>query len=82
MDSTAPGPRATSAGITRPTQPQLFASPAPQGRDHVHAGENVALMGAGIAGVVIGLLVGGDGGHILALGGGVVAIVGLYRYLQ
>jgi len=45
-------------------------------------GSNLAMMGVGAAAVVIGLMVGGDGGTILALGGGVVGLVGLYRYLR
>lgn len=50
--------------------------------DNVNAGPNLALMGAGAAGIVIGLLIGGDGGTALAVGGGVVGLVGLYRYLR
>jgi hypothetical protein len=46
------------------------------------AGTNLALMGVGAAGVVIGLLVGGDGGTIIALSSGVIGLVGLYRYLR
>jgi hypothetical protein len=40
------------------------------------------MMGVGAAGVVVGLLIGGDGGTMLALGGGVVGLLGLYRYLR
>jgi hypothetical protein len=50
--------------------------------DNVNAGPNLALMGAGAAAIVIGLLIGGDGGTALAVGGGVVGLVGLYRYLR
>jgi len=32
--------------------------------------------------VVVGLLVGGDGGAAVAIGGGVLGLVGLYRYLR
>jgi hypothetical protein len=39
-------------------------------------------MGTGGAGVIIGLLVGGNGGTAIALGGGIVGLVGLYRYLR
>ena len=34
------------------------------------------------AAVVVGLLVGGDAGAAVAIGGGVVGLIGLYRYLQ
>jgi len=45
-------------------------------------GSSLALMGVGGAAVVVGLLVGGDGGAAVAIGGGVLGLVGLYRYLR
>jgi hypothetical protein len=45
-------------------------------------GQPEALMIVGGAAVVLGLLVGGDGGGVLALGGAVVGLVGLYQYLR
>jgi hypothetical protein len=39
-------------------------------------------MGVGVAGVVIGLLVGGDGGAAIAIGGGALGLFGLFRYLR
>jgi hypothetical protein len=39
-------------------------------------------MSVGAAAVVVGVLVGGEGGTMLALGGGVVGLVGLYRYVR
>lgn len=54
--------------------------PAPQSRPH--AGKDVAMMVAGGAAVVVGLLVGGDAGAVVAIGGGAVAIVGLYHYMR
>ena len=36
----------------------------------------------GGAAIVIGLLVGGDGGGLLAFGGAVAGLVGLYQYLR
>lgn len=81
--ATVAGPRATPAGISRPVQANPLGLAEPQGGgQHIGAGSNLALMGVGGAAVVIGLLIGGDGGTILALGGAVIGLVGLYRYLQ
>jgi hypothetical protein len=54
--------------------------PAPSPR--ASHGSNVALIGVGAAAVVVGLLVGGDAGAAVAIGGGVVGLIGLYRYLR
>ncbi len=74
------GPRAIPAGVntSKATAPDLDAA---QNRN-VGMGPNLALMGVGAAGVVIGLLIGGDGGTALAIGGGVLGLVGFYRYLR
>lgn len=76
------GPRAIPAGITTTTQAGAWdVARAPDDRS-VGAGTNLALMGAGAAAVVIGLLIGGDGGTIIAVGGGVIALVGFFRFLR
>ena len=78
----ANGPRIAPSGITRSpmTIPVIGQT---QNRDNnIGMGSNLALMGVGAAGVVIGLLVGGDGGAAIAIGGGVLGLVGLYRYLR
>ena len=50
------------------------------------AGENVgktrAMMGVGLAALLVGIIVGGDIGTIFMIGGGVIGLVGLYRYMQ
>ena len=79
----AAGPRVAPAGITR----LMHAGPSgpAQSRDenpHLGAGANVAMIGTGAAALVVGLMVGGNGGNMVALGGGVVGLVGLYRYLR
>ncbi len=81
------GPRIDSGLFSSATQPSpLFDSapapasvPAPEG---AHAGTNVAMMGVGAAAIVVGVLVGGDGGAIIAITGGVIGLIGLYRYLR
>jgi hypothetical protein len=80
--SSALGPRIVRAGATAPVvfSPVLAS---PQGSSaHVGAGSNVALMGVGAAAIVIGLLVGGDGGAMISIGGGVLGLYGLFRYLR
>lgn len=76
------GPRVIRAGVTIPVAVRSgFA--LPQDRDaQVGAGANVAMMGVGLAAIVVGSLVGGDGGTIIAIGGGVIGLFGLYRYLR
>ncbi len=48
----------------------------------LHQGEGVALMAVGGAGLVAGLLVGGNAGTAVALGGLAVGLVGLYQYVR
>lgn len=60
-----------------PSGPVPFAPPR---REHV--GSNVALMIVGGVVLVIGAVVGGTPGTIIMIGGGVVGVIGLYRYLQ
>jgi len=60
-----------------PTGPTPVALPR---REHV--GSNVALMIVGGAVLVVGAVVGGTAGTLIMIGGGVVGIIGLYRYLQ
>jgi hypothetical protein len=74
--------RVSPVGITR-RQADALGLDQQQGQGgHIGAGPNLALMGTGGAGVVIGLLVGGGGGAAIAVGGGILGLVGLYRYLR
>ncbi len=75
------GPRVAPAGLTT-TAFSTANAPVPQPADNANMGPNLALMGAGAAAVVVGLLIGGDGGTAIAVGGGVVGLIGLYRYLR
>ena len=45
-------------------------------------GQPFALMIVGGAAVLTGLIIGGDAGHAIAIGGAVVGLIGLYQYLQ
>jgi hypothetical protein len=76
------GPRIVRAGIVAPVAIRSSIA-SPQGRDdNIGAGRNVAMMGVGVAAIVVGSLIGGDGGTIIAISGGVIGLVGLYRYLR
>lgn len=79
----AAGPRNAQSALASPSKSAPFVVGESQNSDdNVGAGSNLALMGVGAAGVVVGLLVGGDGGTIIALTSGVIGLVGLYRYLR
>jgi hypothetical protein len=41
-----------------------------------------ALMIVGGAAVLTGIVVGGDAGHAISIGGAVIGLIGLYQYLQ
>lgn len=83
VPATVVGPRAIPAGVTTTTQAAAWDVARGQDNDRsVGAGTNLALMGVGAAAVVIGLLVGGDGGAVIAVGGGVVALIGFFRFLR
>lgn len=76
------GPRIARAGIdTRSTADAAAPLVAQEGR-HLGAGTNLALMGAGAAAVIVGLMIGGDGGTLVAISGGILGLVGLFRYIR
>jgi hypothetical protein len=58
------------------------APPAPVPASSQHLGESRAEMVVGGAAIVVGALIGGDGGRFLMLGGAVVGLYGLYNYLK
>lgn len=89
LATTASGPTAEGlrAGVARPGDRTLAsaAAAAPEERAPVRnqgLGRAAALMAVGATAVVVGILVGGDGGSLLAVGGAVVGLVGLYQYLR
>ena len=70
-------------GITMPVSASpLPLSMAPQQDDGLHLGSNLALMVIGAAGLVTGLALDSGAGSIIAVGGGVVALIGFYRWLR
>lgn len=85
VDDTMPaaGPRVARAGVTAPVdRNRTDAASLQESSRQVRAGSNVAMMGVGVAAIVVGSLIGGDSGTIIAVGGGVIGLIGLYRYLR
>lgn len=56
-------------------QPTLAAA-------HGNIGQSRAMMVVGVAGLIVGAIIGGTPGTIIMVGGAVVGLVGLYDYLQ
>lgn len=56
-------------------------TPAAQ-RSSAGLGQNEALMIVGGAALLVGAVVGGDAGDIFMIGGAIVGLYGLYKYLQ
>ena len=80
--ASAAGPRIAPAGFTRHAAASLAGPARPNYDGRMGDNGNVAMMGVGAAAVGLGLIIGGDGGTIVALTGGVIGLVGLYRYLR
>jgi hypothetical protein len=79
----AAGPRldATATAIRRPAQP-LDSTASLQRRQRNSMGQPVALMVVGGAAVILGALIGDDVGTVFMIGGAVMLLIGLYKYLQ
>ena len=88
----APSPRQPSVAPAGPTlsrqavgvrrasgAPLPLRNPAPFRAD---TRQNRALMIVGGAGLLTGLVIGGDAGTLISVGGAVVALWGLYQYLN
>ena len=71
-DALSVGVRASMSATTAP-------APARGGQG---LGQPEALMIVGGAALLVGAVVGGDAGNIFMIGGAVVGLIGLYRYLQ
>ena len=82
-DSSPAGPRIVRAGFL-PQVSSLAVVPlqGSSGSRGLGAGSNVALMGVGAAAIIVGSMVGGDGGTMISIGGGVIGLIGLFRWLR
>ena len=76
------GPTADAArvAVSQPTSHELKVSAAAQRRRGL--GQPIALMVVGGAALLTGLIIGDDAGTVIAVGGALVGLYGLYEYLQ
>jgi hypothetical protein len=76
------GPRFAPAGVTS----KLQMAPVDVTQSMYSAGESVgrnrAMMGVGLAAVIVGLVLSGDVGTLFVVGGALVGLVGLYHYMK
>lgn len=70
---------AARAGVSHQTSPELRMAAAPRRAGY---GQPVALMVVGGAALLTGLIIGGSAGTVIAVGGALVGLYGLYEYLQ
>jgi len=74
---------ASTVGIRSATAATTAAPSATQARErNLGAGQNVALMVVGGAAIVIGAAIGGGAGLVLAVGGAIIGLYGLYNFVQ
>ena len=79
--------RATSQSVVviAPSGLQRQQSATPQAAaasSGANLGPSVALMAVGAGAIVLGAIIGGQAGTIFMVGGGVVGLYGLWKYLQ
>jgi hypothetical protein len=86
-DVAAPAPKATgptmdaaSVAVRQPVSSEARA-PNAQAR-RAGLGRPIALMAVGGAALLTGLIIGDDAGTVIAVGGAVIGLYGLYQYLQ
>ena len=78
-DVASAGPRVESASVAVRRTASEAPAPMPAGQ-HVDSG--MRLMVVGGAAILTGIVIGGDAGHAISIGGAVVGLIGLYQYLQ
>jgi ABC-type uncharacterized transport system permease subunit len=64
------------------TATEVTPALAAQQRGHAGFGQAQAMMIVGGAAILVGAIVGDSPGQIIMIGGAVVGLVGLYKYLQ
>ena len=72
----------TVAALTVGVRNVVPATTAAPQRGSAGLGQNEALMIVGGAAILVGAVVGGDAGDIFMIGGAIVGLYGLYKYLQ
>jgi hypothetical protein len=82
---TAPVNAAASTSAAVPvavTRQQTRAAQAPSFQSRAGVGQSKAMMIVGFGGLVAGAIIGGDVGTIIMVGGAIIGLYGLYKYLQ
>lgn len=75
------GPMADALAVG--VRPVIVASPmSAAARGSAGLGQNEAMMIVGGAAILVGAIVGGDAGDVFMIGGAIVGLYGLYKYLQ
>jgi hypothetical protein len=72
------GARVVRSGVSRQDAAPAPAPQLMQGTDR----RNVAWMAVGLGALTAGLLIGGDAGSVVAITGGVIGLIGLFRYMN
>jgi len=80
--SAGPTTAASTVGIRAPAAQRSSAAAAAAADPHLGAGQHVALMVVGGAAMIIGAAIGDTAGVLLAVGGAVVFLYGLYNFVQ
>ena len=78
-NAAAPATAAVPVGVTRQ---QTRAAQAPAFQSRAGLGQAKAMMVVGFGGLVAGAIIGGDVGTIFMVGGAIIGLYGLYKYLQ
>lgn len=81
VPSAGPTNAASTVGIRAPVAQRSNANAAAADA-HVGAGQNIALMVVGGAALIIGAAIGDTAGILLAVGGAIVFLYGLYNFVQ
>lgn len=81
---TAPaiGAQFAPVAVTSKTSFVPVSIPVARLSDGENVGKSRAMMGVGLAALIVGIIVGGDIGTIFMIGGGVLGLLGLYQYMR
>ena len=72
----------TTAALSVGVHANIPAATSAAPRGNAGLGQNEALMIVGGAAILVGAIVGGDAGDFFMIGGAIVGLYGLYKYLQ
>src|SRR5262245_11289884 len=81
-NAAGPSLQSVSVGVQRQATPMQSHSEMLAARSSGGIGQSGAMMIVGGAAILVGALIGGDPGTVIMVGGAVVGLVGLYKYLQ